>query len=178
MRGVETGFGYVRLVGFPIIMKHPGSRIVIGRNVTLVSHSKGNVAGINHPVIIATMARNALIEIDDNSGISGASIVAVKKVTLAQGVGLGVNVSVWDTDFHPADLNERRRQKNITDAKSAPISIGREAWIGGNTVVLKGVTIGEAAVVGACSVVTKDIPGYQIAAGNPARLIGTVEKEK
>jgi acetyltransferase-like isoleucine patch superfamily enzyme len=68
---------------------------------------------------------------------------------------------------------------NATDAagalplKSAPTRIGARCWLGAHVVVLKGVTIGEGAVIGAGSVVTKDIPARSVAVGNPARVIRT-----
>lgn len=58
---------------------------------------------------------------------------------------------------------------------SAPITIGKEVWIGGGSIILQGVTIGDGAVVGAGSVVTKDIPARMVAVGNPARVIRSVD---
>ncbi len=54
-QGVETEYGNVFLGGKPIIHKHPNSKIIIGKNVTLLSDTKYNFAGINHPVILATV---------------------------------------------------------------------------------------------------------------------------
>ena len=62
--------------------------------------------------------------------------------------------------------------KQIADISSAPVVIKDEAWIGFNATILKGVTIGRGAVVGAASVVTKDVADYTIVAGNPAKAIG------
>ena len=63
LKGVDTKYGYVKLLGFPIIIKAPNSKIILKKGVTLVSNSKYNPAGINHPVILATLAENAIIEI-------------------------------------------------------------------------------------------------------------------
>ncbi len=68
-------------------------------------------------------------------------------------------------------------RKNLTFIRSAP-RILRAARVGGGTVLLPGVTIGENALVGAGSVVTKDIPDRAIAFGNPAKIVGSVPKEE
>ena len=66
---------------------------------------------------------------------------------------------------------------NVTILDMAPVRIGNNVWIGGNAVVLMGVTIGRNAVIGAGSVVTKDIPDNAVAVGNPARVIRYIENE-
>ena len=61
--------------------------------------------------------------------------------------------------------------KDWTIVNSKPITICDDAWIGMNVTILKGVTIGEGAIVAACSVVTKDVPAWTIVAGNPATIV-------
>jgi acetyltransferase-like isoleucine patch superfamily enzyme len=85
-------------------------------------------------------------------------------------VYLGADVIVYDTDLHPIDFLDRRL-KDKSKIKSAPVRICEGAWIGARTIILKGVTIGPRAVIGAGSIVTRDIPGDCIAAGVPARFI-------
>jgi maltose O-acetyltransferase len=60
----------------------------------------------------------------------------------------------------------------MDDLPSAPITIEDDAWLGFNSVVLRGVTIGAGAIVGAASVVTKDVMPFSVVAGNPARIVG------
>jgi acetyltransferase-like isoleucine patch superfamily enzyme len=83
---------------------------------------------------------------------------------------VGGGSAIYDTDFHSLDPEERSRPGN-RGALSAPVSIGRRAFVGGHSILLKGTTIGEAAVVGAGSVVRAAVPPGQVWAGNPARLV-------
>jgi acetyltransferase-like isoleucine patch superfamily enzyme len=173
--GVETKFGYVRLYGFPMIRKHPGSRIILGNRVQLISISRFNVAGINHPVILATLSAEAKLEMCQNSGASGATITAVKSILISSYAQIGANASIYDTDFHCIHSEKRKMQKNVTEAKSAPIVIGENAWIGANAMILKGVRIGNNSIVGAGAVVTKDIVENTIVAGNPAKVVRSLK---
>jgi len=168
-KGVFTQKGFVVLNGKPIIEKYPGSKIQIESGVTLVSYTKNNVAGINHAVVLATLSQNAEICIGKDSGLSGATICAAKSVKIGVYVGIGANVCIYDTDFHPIDPYERRYEDYKT--KSRPVVIDDYAWIGGNSIILKGVHIGKGSVIGAGSVVTKDVPDFEVHAGNPARFV-------
>lgn len=169
--GVETQPGYVELVGEPIIHCSQGGRIVIGKGVVLVSESTWNLAGINHPVILSAEGSKASIIIRDNVGISGASIVTCSSVLIGENVMIGANSNIYGTDFHCIDAEQRRNQKQITDAPSAPVVIKPDCWLASEVTVLKGVTIGEQSVIGAKSLVNRDVPSKCLAAGVPARVI-------
>ncbi len=168
--GVDTKFGYVKLYGFPLISKCKGSRIILGEGCSLVSKSKYNLAGINHPVILATLSVEAVIQIG-RVGISGSSICCVKSITIGDFSGLGANSNIYDSDFHAIDGNKRLNQNSIFDAANGEVKIGKNVWIASNVTILKGVTIGDEAVIGACSVVTSSIPAKTVYAGNPAKKI-------
>lgn len=168
--GVVTEPGFVTLIGKPIIQKHVNSIIKIDKGVTLISKNSGNPAGISHPVILATLNENAIIHIGKDSGISGSTICSATNITIGEYVGIGVNSSIYDTDFHPLNPMERKFD-NINKTINEPVSIGDFAWIGGHSIILKGVSIGNGAVVGAGSVVTKNIPKLALYAGNPAKFV-------
>lgn len=169
--GVDTELGYVILHGKPIIRKEPGSIIKMEEGVVLVSDSEINTAGINHPVVLATHSKDAEIILEKNVGMSGVSINCVKRCIFKEGVMLGANVNVWDTDFHPVDSQRRAQQKSIMDAASSPIILEKNVWIGANTTILKGVTIGENTVVSAMSLVNKSLPSNSVYGGIPAKKI-------
>lgn len=169
--GVNTKYGYVKLNGRPFIQRYTGSSITIGKNVTINSSLNSNVAGINHPTILATVSAEATITIENDSGLSGSTIVCVNKVHIGKNVGLGVNTNVYDTDFHVINKDERIKQKDISEAASKPVIINNNVWIGGNCTILKGVSIGDGSVVGSNSLVTKSIPKNCLYGGVPAKLI-------
>lgn len=159
----------VTVFGFPIISLFKSSKIKIGRNLTLISHSYFSEPGINHPVVIRTLKESAKIRIGDNVGISGGGICAAEEVIIGNNILLGSNVFITDTDFHP--LNPQARRHNHKNILSKKVIIKDNVFIGMNSIVLKGVTIGENSIIGAGSIVTSDIPDNVVASGTPARII-------
>ena len=170
-RGVETELGFVRLVGLPDIERAEGARIIIGKGVTLVSEATANSAGVNHPVILSAEGPGSVIKIGDGVGMSGASIVTCSEIEIGEGTMLGANCNIYGTDFHCVDAEERAKQRSTADAPTAPIKIGKRCWLASNVTVLKGVTIGDEAVVGAMSLVTKDVEARTVVGGVPAKVI-------
>lgn len=90
-------------------------------------------------------------------------------VSFGNNVFIGPNCSFY-TASHPADA----KQRNEGLESAHPISVGDNVWFGGNVVVLPGVSVGSNVVIGAGSVVTKDIPANVIAVGNPCRVLKTI----
>ena len=101
----------------------------------------------------------------------GASLSAHQLVRIGDGCQLGSYACLMDNDYHSVEDRER-------PGESAPIVLGRNVWLGIRVIVLKGVTIGDNAVIGAGSVVTRDIPANCLAAGVPAKVIRTFEGPK
>ena len=113
------------------------------------------------------------IEVGDNFYANyGLTILDVGKVTIGNNVLIAPNVSIY-TAGHPIHPVSR----NSGYEYGIPITIGDNVWIGGNVVILPGVTIGDNVVIGAGSVVTKDIPANMIVAGNPCRIIRAITDE-
>lgn len=96
----------------------------------------------------------------------GLTALDCAPITIGDDTQIGPHVQLL-TPTHPLDADERRSKIEA----AAPITIGRNVWIGGGVVVLAGVTIGDNSVIGAGAVVTKDVPANVVAVGNPARVV-------
>ena len=166
--GVPWGQGW-RIFGSPIIQRHRGSTIALGDGLTLRSWKRSNPLAPTQPVVLATRSASSSVHIGDNCGLTGSVIVAEDHISVGDRVLIGANVTITDTDFHPLDPQER--QEDINAGRSAPIAIGDDVFIGMNSLILKGVAIGNGSVVGAGSVITQDVPAHTIVAGNPASVI-------
>jgi acetyltransferase-like isoleucine patch superfamily enzyme len=166
--GVQLGRA-ILFRGYPIVSLAPGSSISIGDRAVLCSQSRNTALGVNHPVVLRTLSRNARIVIGPDVGISGGSICAATEVVIGGGTLFGANVTIADTDFHP--LTSRSRRYDQDGVTTSPVAIGKNVFIGTGAIVLKGVTIGDNSVIGAGSVVTRSIAANSIAAGNPCRVL-------
>lgn len=112
-----------------------------------------------------------LIEIGANSFLNyDAILLDCAPIIIGNDVSIGPRCQLL-TALHPMEDHERRRQRWES---AAPIRIGDNVWFGGGVIVCPGVTIGDNTVVGAGSVVTRDLPPKVLAAGNPARAIRTL----
>lgn len=97
-------------------------------------------------------------------------ILDANEVIFGNNVFVGPNCGFY-TAGHP--INASERNEGLEYAK--PIKVGNDVWFGGNVVVLPGVTIGHDVVIGAGSVVTKDIPSFSVAVGNPCKVIRSIQ---
>ncbi|CEJ56646.1 putative acetyltransferase [Penicillium brasilianum] len=98
------------------------------------------------------------------------SILDTSLVILGDRVQMGPNVGIY-TAGHETSVLSRRKYIEF----GHPVRIGDDCWIGGNVVILPGVTIGEGCTIGAGSVVTKDIPPFSVAVGSPCKVIKTIQ---
>lgn len=125
---------------------------------------------------------NGRIKIGNNCYIGDHTrIWSAESIIIKNNVLIAHNVNIFDNDTHPIDKFERKEdseliiwnaiRKDFSTLKSAPIVIEDDAWIGCNSIILKGVTIGEGSIVAAGSVVTKSVPPNVLVAGNPAKIV-------
>ena len=162
----------IRLFGHPICSRYPGSSVSLGSHVTLDSSLRANPLGGSSPCVLRTMTSTARLALGDRVGLSSSIIVSGNSIEIGEDTILGAGSMVLDNDFHapgPGFSWLTEYSKN-----SQPVKIGRGCFIGARSIILKGVTLGDRVVIGAGSVVTKDVPAFSIAAGNPARIVGTI----
>jgi acetyltransferase-like isoleucine patch superfamily enzyme len=158
-----------RFYGLPVVMKHRLSSMKFGDGLQLRSSLLSNPLGASHPVVLATWSPNSVLEIGENFAMTGGTLCASARITIGNNVTIGANTSVIDTDFHPIESSHRLMAPQNGQAES--IVIRDNVFIGMNCIILKGVTIGEGAVIGAGSIVTGNVPSCVVVAGNPAQVV-------
>lgn len=161
--------GKISVIGAPVIEVSPGSVVSFGKDVVLISNNLATL-GVNHPVVLRTLRPGARITLGDRVGMSGGTICAAQLVQIGDDTKIGANVVIVDTDFHSLNPDQRSDETYCTIGAS-DVVIGRRVFIGMNSIILKGVRIGDNSAIGAGSVVTNSIPPDSIAAGNPCRVI-------
>ncbi len=140
-----------------------GDRVILGKVVFHV-HERGR------------------LRVGDYSALSGVRIECAERVEIGRYCQVSYHVEIHDNNSHPVDPDVRRQEivgvhdgnvpsGNIYLSDRAPVRIGDNVWIGHDVIILKGVQIGDNAIVATGSVVTKDVPANVIAAGNPARVV-------
>lgn len=162
--------GMVSVNGFPIVDIQKGSRLSIGRNVTLNSRNKGYHISLFAPVKLFADRPGATIRIGSNTRIHGSCIHAYKSVTIGKNCLIAGNTHIIDSNGHNLSFPDVDNRIHTTGG-AKPVHIEDSVWIGANSVILPGVTIGKGAVISANSVVKHDIPPMCVAGGNPAIVL-------
>lgn len=136
---------------------------------------------------LVTETDDSILTIGNNTYIGGETVIdCVKSISIADDVLISYGCLLADSDNHSIrysirkkDLSDwKQRKHDWTTTNSIPIQICRGTWVGAKAIVLKGVTIGEGSIVGAGSVVTKDVLPWTIVAGNPARIIREIPENE
>ncbi|MGL5950739.1 MAG: acyltransferase, partial [Cetobacterium sp.] len=110
------------------------------------------------------------IKIEDNVGISGATIYSRKSIKIGKNTLIGANVKILDNDFHPLDTEARINNRNEF-IRSKEIVIGENCFLGTNSIILKGTVLGNNCIVGAGAVVSGKFEDNSIIVGNPGKVI-------
>ena len=175
-----------------------GSRVLIGDGTRLgQSHLRatdprgcrlevGSMSMLDCSIILERAA--SAVCIGDRSFIGGGRTVldVSKSVAIGNDVLVGFDVLIMDHDAHSLFFEERKEdvlewlqgRKNWQCVSSQPVEICDKVWVGSRVTILKGVTIGEGAVIGASSVVTSSVEPWTLVAGNPARMIRRIPRER
>lgn len=169
--GVELG-KKVRAHGPVGLLRWPGGKISIGDEVSIISSwRRATAAALAFPTRLRVFGPGASIRIGAKSQLSGVSITARSQaITIGRQVLLAPNCIIVDSDFHAPWPMEDRAIRPGTE-NDAPVSIDDYAWIGMGSIILKGTRIGRGAIVGAGSVVSRDVPPGCVACGAPARVV-------
>lgn len=166
----------LNLYGIPVIFKKRGSKLNIGENCTIKSSFLSNLIGLSQRTIIVTRTEEAEISIGNNVGISGATIYARKGVFIGDNTLIGGNVKILDNDFHPLEI-EARNDDIKEKIRSKEVEIGKNCFVGCNSIILKGSRIGNGSVIGAGSVVSGIFPDNVVIGGNPAKIIKFLKEQ-
>ena len=151
------------------------SKVFVRSNSKILIKKNSTVHGVLY------VEEHATLQIGESSTIRfNTEINCAKYIRIGNNVIISNNVFISDNDSHPVTPEDRLKMTSGDHegelwrnkyAKKAAVVIEDNVWIGQNAVVLKGTKIGEGSIVAACSVVTKDIPPYSLAYGNPARIV-------
>jgi len=146
-----------------------GGPVTIGDNITLLASSDKKTR-----LTVWTDKKDVPgITIGDHVLISpGVRISAAQSIVIGDNCMIASNAYITDSDWHGI------YDRSLPPTTAHPVTLAPNVWIGDSAIVCKGVTIGENSIIGAGSVVTGDIPANVIAAGNPAKIIKTLDPDR
>jgi acetyltransferase-like isoleucine patch superfamily enzyme len=129
---------------------------------------------------VFNVEENGVVTVGRGSVLAGAVFMCRARIEVGRDVVISYQATIADSDFHPRDPVERRRDAEASapfgdpaarpEIECRPVAIGDGAWIGIGAIILKGVRIGAHARVAAGAVVARDVPAGALAEGNPARV--------
>jgi acetyltransferase-like isoleucine patch superfamily enzyme len=156
----------VGLGSFGLTSEHDTSVIRVRAGASM--HVDG-VVSLQRGVRIVVDSGHLSIGHETNVNGLGTKILVADSISIGAGCTFSWDVQLLDNDFHTMTVG------GVQQPSAAPIVIGDRVWVGTRAIVLKGVTIGDGAVVAAGAVVTKNVPANAVVAGMPAKVIGTAD---
>lgn len=157
-------------LGVPLMDINSSAICQFGSNLIMVNSAKYSTLGKSNRCKFVVSAEATLL-IGTKVGMSNTTIVATKSVKIGNNVMIGGGVTIVDTDFHSLNPLHWHTNADLENMVSLPVEIKDNIFIGMDSIILKGVTIGNNVVIAAGTVVTKNIPDNEIWGGNPAQFI-------
>lgn len=167
-----TGVSYKKFtsIGMPLLDIHYSGICKLGDDLVMVNKAKFATLGKNNRCKLL-VAAHATLTLGNKIGMSNATIISTSSVTLGNNIMIGGGVVIVDNDFHSLNPAHWHTDQDPLHMKSDPVIIKDNVFIGMDSIILKGVTIGNNVIIAAGSVVVKSIPDYEIWGGNPAKFI-------
>lgn len=157
-------------VGIPLVDIKKSSIVKFGSNLVMVNKDRFATLGKNNRCKFV-VSNNANLTMGDKVAMSNTTVVATKSIFIGDNVMIGGGVTIIDSDFHSLNAAHWHTDLDEKNMKSLPVIIKNNVFIGMDSIILKGVTVGSNSIVAAGAVVFKDIPDFQIWGGNPAVFI-------
>lgn len=137
-------------------------RICVGDDVV--------VGGRNTWLVGFPWGESAELLVGDRVAIGYQTTLSVaRRLTIGDDTMMGPNVQIYDNPSHPLSAGRRLRKEPLRADECVPVTIGCNAWIGSNAIIMRGVTIGDNSIVAAGAIVTRDVPANTLVGGNPAK---------
>jgi acetyltransferase-like isoleucine patch superfamily enzyme len=163
------------ILGKPLINIVDGASVRIGNNVTLNSNNFGYHINMHSPLKLMADRKGAVIEIGDDTRIHGTCIHAYSSIIIGKKCLIAANCQIMDGNGHDLSFDNVENRINTKGSVKA-VKIEDCVWIGSNSIILPGVTIGRGSVIVAGSVVKDNIPPMVLAGGMPAKPLITAEQ--
>jgi len=179
-----------RLLNNPDVNIHPESKVNTWRKILIGSGCYLDVGeGTIIDGTIITEFRGAKVTFGKHCYMGGSTIISACGIEVGDDVLIAWGGTIYDHNSHALKWSERAMDvknhyvggpdiKDWSNVKKDKIKICDKVWIGFNAIILKGVTIGEGAIIASGSVVTKDVPAWTVVGGNPAKVIREIPESE
>ena len=176
-RESELSFPHCYTRGKVNLVERHGGRIEVHPTTLLNSQQEGYHVGMPFETTLLADAPGAIIRIGQHCRIHGTYVHAWDHVFIGNHVLIAAGTTIVDANGHTSEVRFARFRQHFQD-KPKGITIADHVWIGMNTIILKGVEIGECAIISAGAVVKESVPPFAIVEGNPGRVVRILDPEQ